>query len=54
LNKEHGTRILVSESTREACGECFAFNALGSVQVRGRTETIAVYAIDPNVQEMPS
>jgi len=54
LNKEHGTRILVSESTREACGECFAFDALGSVQVRGRTETIAVYAIDPNTQEEPS
>jgi class 3 adenylate cyclase len=54
LNKQHGTRILVSESTREACGECFAFNALGSVQVRGRSETIAVYAIDPNTQETPS
>jgi class 3 adenylate cyclase len=54
LNKQHGTRILVSESTREACGECFAFNALGSVQVRGRSETIAVYAVDPNTQETPS
>jgi class 3 adenylate cyclase len=54
LNKQHGTRILVSESTREACGECFAFDALGSVQVRGRSETIAVYAIDPNTQETPS
>jgi class 3 adenylate cyclase/uncharacterized membrane protein YwzB len=54
LNKQHGTRILVSQSTREACGECFAFNALGSVQVRGRTESISVYAVDPNTQETPS
>ncbi len=54
LNKQHGTRILVSDSTREACGERFAFNALGSVQVRGRSEPIAVYAIDPNTQETPS
>jgi class 3 adenylate cyclase len=54
LNKQHGTRILVSDSTRKACGERFAFNALGSVQVRGRSEPIAVYAIDPNTQETPS
>ena len=54
LNKHHGTRILVSESTREACGECFAFDALGSVPVRGRSEPIAVYSHDPNLQETPS
>jgi class 3 adenylate cyclase len=54
LNKEHGTRILVSGSTRQACGERFAFQALGSVQVRGRSEPIAVYALDPNTQEMSS
>ena len=54
LNKHHGTRILVSQSTRTACGECFAFSALGSVQVRGRSETIAVYAVDHTTQEVPS
>jgi adenylate cyclase len=54
LNKEHGTRILVSESTRHACGRHFAFQALGSMQVRGRSEPIAVYALDPNTQESPS
>ena len=26
LNKQHGTRILVSQSTREACGDRFAFD----------------------------
>jgi class 3 adenylate cyclase len=54
LNKEHGTRILVSESTRRVCGQRFAFQALGSVQVRGRSEPIAVYALDPNAQETSS
>jgi class 3 adenylate cyclase len=54
LNKEYGTRILVSQSTREACGECFVYKSLGGVQVRGRSETIAVYAIDPTTQDMPS
>ena len=50
LNKDHGTRILVSESTRAACADAFEFRALGSVPVRGRTETASVYAIDVNGQ----
>ncbi len=48
LNKHHGTRILASQSTREACGDEFAFAALGSVPVRGRSETIAIFSIDPS------
>ncbi len=50
LNKEHGTRILVSQSTREACGEAFTFGAIGSVPVRGRTDRVAVFSVDPNRQ----
>lgn len=54
LNKHHGTRILVSQSTRDLCGERFAFDTLGAVPVRGRSEAIAIYSVDPNVQESPS
>ncbi len=50
LNKQHGTRILVSESTRAACGGEFAFDALGSVFVRGRSDAVAIFSIDPNSQ----
>ena len=50
LNKHHGTRILVSQSTRDACGSLFAFEALGRVPVRGRSETIAIFSVDPNDQ----
>jgi class 3 adenylate cyclase len=53
LNKEHDTRILVSESTHAACLGQFAFDALGRVPVRGRSETIAIYSVDPNRQESP-
>lgn len=53
LNKQHGTRILVSESTRTACAEQFVFESLGRVPVRGRSETIALYSVDPNRQESP-
>jgi class 3 adenylate cyclase len=53
LNKHHGTRILVSESTQAACRGLFTFDSLGRVPVRGRSETIAIYSVDPNRQESP-
>ena len=54
LNKDHGTRILVSQSTRDACAERFAFTPLGAVAVRGRSEQIAVFTPDSNLQEASS
>ena len=49
LNKEHGTRIIVSERTRELAGpDRFAFNALGTVTVRGRSRPVTIYRIDEN------
>jgi class 3 adenylate cyclase len=54
LNKQYGTRILVSQSTREACGEVCAFEPLGSVAVRGRSDAVAIFSIDPDGQEKKS
>jgi class 3 adenylate cyclase len=51
LNKDYGTSILVSDSTREACREQFVFTDLGSVAVRGRSDAAAVFSIDPQGQE---
>jgi len=51
LNKEHGTSILVSDSTREACGEAFTFQPLGAVAVRGRSEQIAIFSVDPRAPD---
>lgn len=48
LNKQQGTRILVAQSTREACDGRFAFRDLGHVAVRGRSEPVAVFSVDPN------
>jgi len=50
LNKQYGTRILVSQSTREACGDRFVFHGLGSVTVRGRSDAVAIFSVDPNGQ----
>jgi class 3 adenylate cyclase len=54
LNKQYGTRILVSQSTRNACGETFNFDSLGSVTVRGRSESVAIFSVDPKRQETAS
>ena len=46
LNKEFGTRIIVSDSTRQAAGpDAFAFEAIGEVNVRGRTMSTPVYTL---------
>ena len=50
LNKDYGTRILVSDSTRQACGDQFIFAGLGSVAVRGRSDAAVVFSVDPNGQ----
>lgn len=54
LNKQHGTRILVSETTHAACRDEFRFDALGNVVVRGRSDAAAVFSVDPNGQGKPS
>jgi class 3 adenylate cyclase len=54
LNKQYGTRILVSQSTRDACGETFTFDSLGRVTVRGRSESVAIFSVDPKRQETAS
>ncbi|MEX0922622.1 MAG: adenylate/guanylate cyclase domain-containing protein [Rhodovibrionaceae bacterium] len=43
-NKEQGTEILVSETTRAACGEAFAFQEIGRIAVKGRAAEVTVYA----------
>jgi class 3 adenylate cyclase len=50
LNKQYGTRILVSHSTRAACGDGFVFNGLGSVTVRGRSDAVEIFSVEPNGQ----
>jgi adenylate cyclase len=57
LNKDFGTNILISASTRERLGDEFQVEPLGMAQVRGRAEPIEVYTIkgvSGNVgQQMP-
>lgn len=45
LNKEHGTHILVAESTQRLAGSGFEFTSLGEVSVRGRSDPVTVYTV---------
>ncbi|MCW5745666.1 MAG: adenylate/guanylate cyclase domain-containing protein [Alphaproteobacteria bacterium] len=45
LNKAHGTRILVSDATRQQCDGRFAFRSIGTVSVRGRAEPTAIFSV---------
>ncbi|HEX4885300.1 MAG TPA: adenylate/guanylate cyclase domain-containing protein [Casimicrobiaceae bacterium] len=46
LNKNYGTRIIVSEATRRAAGaDAFPFTPIGEVQVRGRSRPTPVYSL---------
>ena len=46
LNKDHGTSILLSETTRAGCGTEFVFKPLGSTAVRGRSASLAIFTVD--------
>ena len=44
-NKFYGTRILVSEATRNLAGDTLAFREIDSLRVAGKQETVRVYEL---------
>jgi adenylate cyclase len=45
LNKEHGTRIIISETTRERLGPPYRSRPLGAVVVKGKTQSVAIFEL---------
>ncbi len=45
LNKEFGTRIMISKATAQAAGPGFNLAPLGEVEVRGRAEPVEILAV---------
>jgi adenylate cyclase len=45
LNKQYGTRIIISETTRAALGGRYLFRPLGDVVVKGKTQPVAIYEL---------
>ena len=44
LNKELGTRILVSQAVRRLAGNGFAWKSMGEIAIRGKTSRVTVYS----------
>jgi adenylate cyclase len=48
LNKEYGTRIIISEATRDALPARYIFRPLGDVVVKGKTRPVAIFEVKEN------
>jgi len=49
LNKQYGTRIIISQATREAIPDRYAFRSLGEVVVKGKTKPVTIYEVKENL-----
>ncbi len=47
LNKDYGTRIIISESTRAALKGRYDIHPLGDVVVKGKTKPVAIFEVKP-------
>jgi adenylate cyclase len=48
LNKQYGTRIIISEATRRALPDRYHFRPLGDVVVKGKTMPVAIFEVKEN------
>ncbi len=48
LNKQYGTRIIISEATRDALPDRYLFRSLGDVVVKGKTKPVAIFEVKEN------
>src|SRR5688500_2616752 len=48
LNKEYGTRIIISEATRAALPDRYLLRPLGNVVVKGKTKPVAIFEVKEN------
>jgi adenylate cyclase len=45
LNKQYGTRIIISDATRARLRRPFQLRALGDVVVKGKTQPVAIFEV---------
>jgi adenylate cyclase len=53
LNKELGTEVLLSASTRQALGPAFPVKALGEVPVKGKAQPVPVFTVFTRGTSLP-
>ncbi len=54
LNKDFGTRILISEATRRQLKGTYDVRALGEVTVKGKTRPVAIFEVRTDVKKEAS
>ena len=47
LNKDYGTRIIISEATRERLKGRYDIHPLGDVIVKGKSKPVAIFEVKP-------
>jgi adenylate cyclase len=45
LNKQYGTRIIISDATRTRLSRAYQLRPLGDVVVKGKTQPVAIYEV---------
>jgi len=45
LNKEYGTRIIISQTTLDRLGSRYRVRPLGDVVVKGKTQLVAIFEL---------
>ena len=54
LNKEYGTRVIISEGTKDALKERYNMRPLGQVVVKGKSRPVAIFEVLPSTDaEVP-
>jgi adenylate cyclase len=46
LNKEYGTRIIISDAVRQNLTRPYALRPLGEVLVKGKTQPVAIFSVE--------
>ena len=54
LNKQYGTRIIISDRTRARLTGQYVLKPLGDVVVKGKTEPVAIFAVVGRQSPTPS
>jgi len=53
VNKEYGTRIIVSQDTLQRCGEAFETRELDLIRVKGKEKPTAIYELAAEAGQLP-
>jgi adenylate cyclase len=54
LNKDYGTRIIISEATRRRLTREYPLRRIGEVVVKGKTQAVEIWKVETDTQRTPN